>query len=158
MPVRGSVLGTECLPEPFGPDVPTAPHPGSTPLQLAAGVGLIFALLGTLLPWARFGVGSGAFGAWGQPIRWATLTVIAALLGIGAWGIRRALLHPPHALDTAVAVLGGLSSLGAMLSIWHPPAFSPTWIGPWVTLFGGAIACASTVVEIRGRRRAAVAA
>ena len=158
VPVRGSVLGAECLPEPFGPDVPTAPHPGSTPLQLVAGAGLALALLGTLLPWSRFGVGSGAFGAWGEPIRWATLTVVAVLLGILAWGARRALLQPPHFLDTAIAVLGGVASLGALLALWHPPAFAPTWIGPWVALLGGAIACASTVVEVRTGRRAPAAA
>lgn len=155
VPVRGTVLGTECLPEPFGADVPTAPHPGSTPLQLIAGGGLAIALLGTSLPWTRFGGSSGAFGAWGQPIRWATLTVAAVVLGIVAWGARRALLEPPRLLDRAIAVLGGLASLGALVAVWHPPAFARTWIGPWVTFIGGAVACASTLVELRGRRRAA---
>lgn len=158
VPVRGQVLGAECLPEPFGADVPTAPRPGSTPLQLVAGGGLVLALLGTFLPWSRSGFASGAFGAWGQPARWATLTVVAVVLGIVAWGVRRALLQAPRFLDPVIAVLGGLASAGALLSMWHPPAFARTWIGPWVAFAGGAIACASTIVELRTRPRASIPA
>ena len=62
-------------------------------------------------------------------------------------GVRRALLQAPRFLDPVIAVLGGLASAGALLSMWHPPAFARTWIGPWVAFAGGAIACASTIVE-----------
>jgi hypothetical protein len=158
VPVRGRVLGAECLPEPFGSDLPRIVRPPVTVLQLIAGGGLLLALLGTVLPWSRFGVGSGAFGAWGEPIRWATLTVVAAVLGLIAWGARRALLRPPAFLDVSIAVLGGIAGAAALLAVWHPPAFARTWIGPWVAFAGGAIACASTVVEIRARRKASAPA
>jgi len=154
VPVRGSVLGAECLPEPFASDVPTVARPGSTPLELVAAGGFALALVGTVLPWSRFGVGSGAFGAWGEPIRWATLTVAAVLLGLLAWSTRRAMLRPARYLDTVVAVLAGLAGAGALLAVWHPPAFARTWIGPWVAFLGGAIALASTLVELRARGRA----
>ncbi|HEU4527204.1 MAG TPA: B-box zinc finger protein [Actinomycetota bacterium] len=156
VPVRGEVLGAECLPEPFGSDLPRIVRPPVTVLQLIAGAGLALALLGTVLPWSRFGVGSGAFGAWGEPIRWATLTVVAVVLALLAWGARRALLRPPSFLDTAIAVLAGVACVAALLSVWHPPAFARTWIGPWVAFAGGAIACTSTLVEIRARRAASV--
>ncbi|HEX5950955.1 MAG TPA: hypothetical protein VFZ96_08125 [Actinomycetota bacterium] len=154
MPVRGQVLGAECLPEPFGSDVPRIVRPRVTVLQLIAVGGLVLALVGTMLPWSRFGVGSGAFGAWGEPIRWATLAMAAVVLGLLAWGARRALLRPPAFLDVTIAVLGAIASVAALLSVWHPPAFARTWIGPWVAIAGGAIACASTLVEIRARREA----
>lgn len=158
VPVRGQVLGAECLPEPFGSDLPRIVRPRVTVLQLLAVAGLLLALLGTVLPWSRFGIGSGAFGAWGEPVRWATLTVVAVVLGLFAWGARRALLRPPAFLDLAIAVLGGIASAAALLSVWHPPAFARTWIGPWVAFAGGAIACASTVVERHARRAAATPA
>lgn len=146
------MLGAECLPEPFAEDVPPARRPASTPLQLAAGGGLLLALLATALPWSRFGVGSVAFGAWDQPPRWSSLAAVAALLGVLAWALRRTLLPERRAMDTAIAVLAGLVGVFALLSIWHPPAFTRTWIGPWIAVLGGAVACAATLAERRARR------
>jgi hypothetical protein len=54
-------------------------------------------------------------------------------------------------MDTAVAVLAGLVGVFALLSIWHPPAFTRTWIGPWIAVLGGAVACAATLAERRAR-------
>src|SRR6266446_4891571 len=66
VPVRGEVFGNECLPPDLDPagtaldsSAPLMPRP-----VLAAGACWILALAATLLPWMRFGTGSGAFGAW----------------------------------------------------------------------------------------------
>lgn len=155
VPVRGSVLGVECLPEPLGADAPPRPRPAaSSPMQMLGGGALVLALVATALPWSRFGVGSGAFGAWDQPPRWSSLAAVAALLGCLAWGMRRTLLLASRGMNTAIALLGGLVVVGTLLSIWHPPAFTRAWIGPWVALVGGAIACAATLAEWRPRRGA----
>ena len=150
VPVRGSVVGIECLPQPLGVDLAPVPRArGSSTLQLVAGAALLLSLVATALPWSRFGVGSGAFGAWDQPPRWSSLTAVAAVLGCLAWGLRRMLLPAGKAMDTAIAFLGGLGSLGAILSIWHPPAFTRPWIGPWIAVVAAATACGASLA---GRR------
>jgi len=158
VPVRGAVLGVECLPEPLGDEPPPVLRaPGSSPLQLTTGAAFALALVATMLPWSRFGVGSGAFGAWDQPPRWSSLAAAAAVLGCFAWGSRRLLIPSPRWLDAAIAVFGGLIGVGATLSIWHPPAFTRAWIGPWVALVAGAVACGSAVAGRRTPRRPSVA-
>lgn len=149
VPVRGSVLGVECLPEPLGGDAPAPPRAGSSPLRLLAAGALLLGLVATVLPWSRFGVGAGAFGAWDRPPRWSSLTAGAALLGCLAWGLRRALLPASRAMDVPIAVLGGMVSAGAVLTIWHPPAFTRPWLGPWVALGAGLLTCATSVAERR---------
>jgi hypothetical protein len=153
VPVRGSVLGVECLPEPLGGDATPAARPaGSSPLQLVAGGALLLALVATMLPWSRFGIGSGAFGAWDQPPRWSSLAAGAALVGCLAWGVRRVVLPSSRWMDAAITVLGGLVGAGAILSIWHPPAFTRPWIGPWLALVAGALACGTSLAERWTRR------
>jgi hypothetical protein len=110
------------------------------------------ALVATFLPWSRFGVGAGAFGAWDQGPRWSSLAATAAVLGCLAWAARRLLLPSRRWLDVAIAVLGGLVSVGAVMSIWHRPAFTRTWIGPWIALLAGVVACASAVAARRTPR------
>ncbi len=153
VPVRGRVLGVECLPEPLG-------RPGGEPVRRArplpttnalVGAAFTIALLGTAMPWSRFGLGSGLFGAWGRSPRWALLATVAALLGGALWVVRRLLwLGVDGRVDLALAALGGLVALGAALAIWHPPPFTRPWLGPWVALIGGIVA---SVGAIGGRRR-----
>ena len=154
VPVRGTVLGVECLPEPRGDDAtPAAPPAGRSPLRLVAGGALLLALATTVLPWSRFGVGSGAFGAWGQPFRWASLVAGAALFGCLVWGVRRVALPSARWMDAVIAGLGGLVGAGAILSIWHPPAFTRAWIGPWIALVAGLAVCGASLAERRAGRR-----
>jgi hypothetical protein len=153
VPVRGAVLGVECLPEPLGDDPPPAPRAARRPpLQLVTAGALALALVATVVPWSRFGVGAGTFGAWEQAPRWSSLTAAAAVLGCLAWAARRLLLPARRWPGVAIAVLGGLVSLGAAMSIWHPPAFTRTWIGPWIALAAGVVACVSSVAAERTPR------
>ena len=153
VPVRGSVLGVECLPEPLTAGTPApAGTPRSSPLRQVAGAALLMALVATTLPWSRFGVGSGALGAWDQPPRWSSLAAGAALFGCLAWGVRRVFLPSARWMDAVVAGLGGLVGAGAILSIWHPPAFTRAWVGPWLALVAGALACGASLADRRGGR------
>ena len=153
IPVRGKVLGVECLPEPLGGRAtPARGAPSSSPLDLVAGAALALSLVATLLPWSRFGVGSGAFGAWDHAPRWASLAAGGAVLGCLAWGARRVLLPSSRVIDRAIAVLGAMVGAGATLTILYPPAFTRTWIGPWVALVAGAVACGTSLAERRERR------
>ena len=153
VPVRGSVLGVECLPEPLALETPVpARPPRSSPLRQVAGAALLVALGATTLPWSRFGVGSGALGAWDQPPRWSSLAAGAALFGCLAWAMRRVFLPSARWMDAVIAGLGGLVVAGSIMSIWHPPAFTRAWIGPWLALVAGAVACGASLAERRRGR------
>lgn len=152
VPVRGSVLGAECLPERIGGEPAPSPPPEPSGPSAAIAVGLAACLLGTALPWSRVGPDAGAFGAWGGPARWATLAAVATVLGIVLWLVARfTRLVPERAADLVLAALGGLAALGAALVMWHPPAFTRPWVGTWITLVGGLATCAAAVVDARER-------
>lgn len=159
VPVRGRVLGTECLPESADAGAsarPSRPRPPLTGARILQGVGFALALLATVLPWSRFGMGSGAFGAWGRTPRWALVVTIAALAGCLVWAIRQLLAGPDgRGSDVWLTGLGGLVVLATLLAVWHPPAFTRTWLGPWVALVSGLVACAASLASLGRTRRAA---
>ena len=157
VPVRGRVLGPECLAEELGADAPPEPSPrAAVPggrLRAIAGWALVVALAATLLPWSRFGVGSGVFGAWGRQVRWAHLATLASGAGILVWLVRRMLGDGDRrGFDVAIAVLGALTFAGALLAISRPPPFTHTAVGPWVAGIAGAVACAAALMSLRSTR------
>jgi hypothetical protein len=162
VPVRGRVFGAECLPESAERGTPARaarPRPPLTGARVLQGAGFALALLATALPWSRFGMGSGAFGAWGRTPRWALVVTVAALAGCLLWAIRQLVGRPDGpASDAWLAGLGGLVILATLLSVWHPPAFTRTWLGPWTALASGVVACWASVASLRGARRHAGAA
>ncbi len=156
IPVRGRVLGSECLAEALGTEaLPAADQPRPDPARrLRAATGAAFALgVGsTILPWSRFGIGSSAFGAWGADLRWSVFAAAAAVVGLAAWWIARA-SHDfgwPRAVDLALAVLAACLAASAVLAIVRPPPFARTWVGPWVALGAGLIGC---TLSLAARRR-----
>src|SRR6266545_1863923 len=111
VPVRGRVLGVECLEAALGPGLPAEVLPArerwTVPWTI---VGLAFAVAvgATLLPWTRFGEGS----------------------------------HP----------LGAAVTVGATLSTLRPPAFTRPWLGPWIALPAGILACAAALFTMARAR------
>jgi hypothetical protein len=133
VPVRGVVLGPECLPADVrseaGPAL--AQRPPMSRWWLAAGAALLVVLVSTVFRWTRFGVGSGWFGAWGLPLRWST---VAAFAGAGAaivWAIRR---WPGPAAARVVAGLAIGAAVAAGLALLNPPPFTTASAAPWVAL------------------------
>lgn len=156
VPVRGRVIGPNCLPEVLGPDAPIevpAPREPGAAERAIAGVAFAVALATTALPWSRFGVGSDAFGAWGRTPRWALVAGVGSALGCVVWLVRR-LVHPADGRwwDIGLAVLGGVVVLGAVLAIARPPAFTRTWLGPWIAAPAGVAACVASVAALRRSR------
>ena len=154
VPVRGLVLGTECLPGRSAGDQERDANGGAlalalTPERIVVGVAFALALVATVVPWTRVGVGSGVFGAWASAPRWATLSAIAAAAGCATWIVQHVGARAPRGFDVALAVLGGLVAVGALLAITRPPAFTRTWIGPWVALAAGSTACVTSAVSAR---------
>lgn len=154
--MRGRVLGTECLPEPLT-ERPSPRTRRRLPLagpNLLTGAAFGLALLATTLPWSRFGVGSGMFGAWGRTSTWALLAALATLIGATAWVARQVLGDERPAFDVALAILGAIVALASALAIWHPPAFTRVWVGPWIAALAGLVACAASTAGLRRARAA----
>jgi hypothetical protein len=155
VPIRGRILGPECLPAVLGPDLDHgigAGHRSSLPLL---GTGLAFALatLASALPWKRFGLGSGIFGAWGLVPRWSIVAGVAAVLGLSVWAVV-ALRHraPGHRWMNTMLVLAVAVIAASVLHLIRPPAFGPSSFGPWVALLAGVLAVVG-ILRARSRDR-----
>jgi len=155
VPVRGRVLGGECLAGALGPDAPpvvTAP-PRTRPVDDWVGLCFGVVLLTTLLPWTRFGEGSGFLGAWGRPDRWSMLVSGSASFAAVLWiALRRTSLRPSQAWDAALGILALVSCAGALLAILNPPPFTHAAFAPWVALVGASAALAVSVVALHAHR------
>ncbi len=141
-PVRGRVLGVECLAEALGPDSPllepAPPRLRMSRVEAFTGWALGLEVAATMLPWARFGEGSGPFGAWGRSFRWSMVAAVSAALGLALWLLSRALRRPPGRLSAWVQpLLASLMTAGSALALLRPPSFTHPWIGPWFALVAG---------------------
>lgn len=149
-PVRGRVLGAECLAEALGPDSPL-PEPAPARFRMSraeAFTGWAFGLgvAATMLPWARFGEGSGPFGAWGRSFRWSMVAAASAAIGLALWLFSRALRRPIGRLGGWVeTALAALMTVGSALALLRPPSFTHPWIGPWFALVAGLAALGARI-------------
>jgi hypothetical protein len=154
-PVRGRLLGQECLAEELGAEVREDAGPESSRdlRQTIAGAAFAVALVSTFLPWSRSGEGAGVFGAWGRELHWSLLAAVAAVAGLLLWAARRRYgLHRP-AWDFALTALGALVAVGALLAVLRPPSFSRVWFAPWIAVAAGVAALAATI-PLKGSRPA----
>ena len=155
VPVRGQVFGSECLAQVLGPDGATGPRPvPDRPRSLAldiAGIALLGAVLGSVLPWTRFGDPSGTFGGWGiYPQRWSSLASYSALAGLGVWTwlkLKRRSASTGTALVLLLATVAVVA--GSVLHVLNPPPFTHAWLGPWVTLGFGVLGVAAAALVLR---------
>lgn len=125
VPVRGRLIGPECLPDVLdgipGPIIVPTPKPEG---DLLAAAGFAAALLLTLPPWSRFAAVSGPLEAWFG--HWALLAAVAAALGVAIVVLSR--LRPlDQRLQAATYLLLAVAvGLGAILHRIHPPPLSET--------------------------------
>jgi hypothetical protein len=149
VPVRGTIVGPECLAVVLEkvPDTVRVPPPIS-PLGdwlARAGFGLVLAL--TVLPWSKFGQGSRILGAWAP--NWSVLAAVAALAGLGlALSVRYRPVDPRLA-GTAYVILGLLVALGALLHLYRPPLLSEASAAALFALPGAALALLGGVLKAR---------
>lgn len=142
VPVRGRVLGMECLSEVLGDDIPaiTPPRPWRrlrSPADRITGASLAVAALATLLPWTRFSTGSGFAGGWAFDERWSMLAAPAAVIGLTGW---LAFGRRPLMARTAAILAGTLVVIGSLLAALNPPPFTKPALAPWIGLASGATA------------------
>ncbi|MGZ6545755.1 MAG: hypothetical protein ACXVEI_10620 [Actinomycetota bacterium] len=140
VPVKGRVLGPECLSEVLGNDIPasTPPRPWRrlrSPADRVTGALLAVAALATLLPWTRFSTGSGFAGAWAIDVRWSMLAASAAVIGLALWV---AFGRRPSVARTVAIVAGTVVVVGSLFAVLNPPPFTKPAIAPWIALFAGA--------------------
>lgn len=138
--MRGDVFGHECLAEALGQDEggidppPERRHAG----LVIAGAAFLGALVLSLLPWSRFGQGSGLFGSWQLPLRWSALAGIAAAAGAIGWlGTTRAGRHPGPAARLVLEGLAALVAVASLLWILRPPSFTRPSLVPYLSLAFG---------------------
>ncbi len=139
VPVRGRVLGAECLSEVLGNDIPasTPPRPWRrlrSPADRVTGALLAVAALSTLLPWTRFSTGSGFAGAWTFDVRWSMLAACAAVIGLGAW---LAFGRHPSVARTMAILAGTAVAAGSLFAALNPPPFTKPALAPWIALIAG---------------------
>lgn len=146
VPVRGRVMGVECLSEVLGEEVAVAaPLPAwrrrAIRSRTDAGVGALIATaaLATLLPWTRFGTGSGFGGAWAFDQRWSIVAASAGLAGLVAWLL---LGSRPTAARIVAIASGSVVAIGSVMAILNPPPFTKPALAPWIALVAGAGAAA----------------
>ncbi|HYT30726.1 MAG TPA: hypothetical protein VEN82_08095 [Actinomycetota bacterium] len=153
IPVRGSVVGSECLSK-IVEDAPPTPAPSRIPSRgdglAAAGFGL--ALLLSILPWSRFGDAAGFGQAW--TVHWSLLSAAAALAGVAAVLVFHLLPLDPRIEALAYGGLAALIAVGAILHAIHPPPLSRATGVPWrLAVLGAVLAVAGAGAKLRAVAR-----
>jgi hypothetical protein len=96
---------------------------------------LAVAALTSLLPWTRFGTGSGFAGAWAFDERWSMLAASAGVVGLAAWS---AFGRLPSVTRTAAILAGTMVAVGSSFAILNPPPFTKPALAPWIGVAAGA--------------------
>jgi hypothetical protein len=156
IPVRGQLLGPECVGEVLGPDVVREAAPPARRIRRpglgVAGLGFAGALAASALPWSnRFSShDSGLFGGWGfSPPSWSLVAAVAAAVGGAAWVAARWRPGRAEAIRWALLALAALVAAGSVLYLLAPPPFSHPWLGPWVALAAAVAAFAGVLWDAR---------
>jgi hypothetical protein len=146
-PVRGSLIGPECLAAILDEGTPSAPPtlvvPSRGDALTIAGFAIV--VLTSVLPWSRFGDSSRVFAAW--TLHWSLVAVAGALIGLAAalYAWRRPLR--PLAAATVTGALGVVVFVAAQLHYQHPPPLSIGSPAPLLATMGAAIAVIGAVLK-----------
>ena len=164
IPVRGVVLGAECVGSVAGPGARDEPEPSAAmdhhPAFLLTGLAFLVAAAGTVLPWSApsYSHFTGLFGGWGfSPLAWSLVAALSAASGLALW-MGLALRRARGSLLAALPVLAGVGSAGTALYILWPPFATHPWLGPWISLVALALAIAPSVWAVRQRERVSATA
>jgi hypothetical protein len=156
VPVRGRVIGTECLAAELGDPALTAPPDPEPAVAGSRGTvaGAVLAVVATIGPWTGAGAGDRILGAWVPSVRWSMVAAAAALVLLpAAWWFRAR----GSRAGAALVLLAGAAVVSASaFAIAFPPTFQAASWGPWLAAVGGAVsvagAVASGIMERRPRQ------
>src|SRR2546421_2881649 len=146
IPVRGSVVGQECLGEVLEDPPPAPAPPGPPPRARAVAMGGFLLVVGSsILPWARYGDASGTLEAW--TLHWSMLALVAGLAGALLMIFRRRLPWGQKVHSTILVALALAAVVGVALHGLHPPPLSERAPLGWgLALFGS---CAALLGALR---------
>ncbi|HEX2088611.1 MAG TPA: hypothetical protein VHI54_01580 [Actinomycetota bacterium] len=153
-PVRGDLVGPECLSavlDEIPPPTPVPVHvPASANWLVMGGFGLV-ALL-SIFPWSRYGDSSGFLEAW--TVHWSLLAVTAGVAGFaGALWLTRRPADPR--IETALyAGLALVVATAAILHLRRPPPLSASAVAPVLAIGAALIALAGAMMRFRALRMA----
>jgi hypothetical protein len=138
VPIRGKVIGPECLSKVLvdAPPPPYVPAPIGPAGRTLALIGFAVYLVTSVFPWSRFGDSSRFFGAWVP--HWSLVGVGTALLGLAYVLIDRLRPLDPRVLTAGLFACAVVASVAAFLHHHNPPLLSESTNWPWLAL-GGAI-------------------
>ena len=153
-PVRGDIIGPECLSAVLDEMPPPTPVPIRTPRiatpMVVGGFGLVVAF--SVFPWSRFGDSSGFLEAW--TVHWSLLAVLAGVGGVLAsiWLSRR---PADPRFETAIySALAVVIIAGSWLHRLRPPPLSASAVTPLLAIIAALIALAGAVMKFRALRAA----
>ena len=147
VPVRGSVVGQECLSEVLEDPPPPPTPPGPPPRARAVALsGFLLVVASTILPWSRYGDASGWMEAWSP--HWSLLAASAALAGTVVMLLRRRMPWDQQVQSLILVALAVVSLVGVTLHALHPPPLSERWVqrGWGLALLGS---CAALLGALR---------
>jgi hypothetical protein len=146
IPVRGSVVGQECLGEVLEDPPPAPAPPGPPPRARAVALsGFLLVVCSSILPWARYGDASGTLEAW--TMHWSVLALVAALAGALLMIFRRRMPWAQNVQSTILVALAAAALVGVILHGVHPPPLSErTTLGWGLAVVG---ACAALLGALR---------
>jgi hypothetical protein len=151
VPVRGTVVGAECLSAELGSPW-TPPAPGGRSAMMVCGLGMIVALVATTLPWTRLGRW---LGGWAWPFAddapWSDVAAVASLAGCVLWAVARR-REQIRGLAIALTAVGLLVALGGYLAIVSPPPFTRSWLGPYAAAPAGLLAAGAAALATHRAR------
>jgi hypothetical protein len=151
VPVRGRVVGVECVASVLGELQQPSPERGWGRAELLAGSGLALVVIASVLPWTRFGVGSAFLGGWDGVPSWSLLASSSGVVAFAMWW---SIARKGGRGAEVVALAGGVvAAAAAFLALIHPPPFTKPWIGMAAALLGGIAAAVGGAIEVRRRLR-----
>lgn len=140
VPVRGRVIGPECLASVVEDADPAPPSPlvvraGGDRLAIA-GFGLVTVL--SFFPWSRFGDSSHFLGAWS--LHWSLVAAAAGVVGLLFAGYARRRPWEPLLEAVVYAGLGIIVAGASLLHRHYPPPLTAGSAVPWLAVIGGTLA------------------
>lgn len=150
VPVRGRVVGVECIGSVLGELPQPVPGRGWSRVELTAGIGLALVVIASALPWTRFGVGSAFLGGWDAVPGWSLLASVSGVVTLPVWWV----IGRRGGRAEVVASAGGVvAAAAAFLALINPPPFTKPWIGTMTALLGGLAAAVAGAMETRRQLR-----
>jgi hypothetical protein len=147
VPVRGRVIGPECLSKvlvdaPPPPHVPEPIRPSGGRLAL---IGFGIVVIASVFPWSHLGDSSGYFGAWAP--HWSLVAVGAAALGLLLILVDRFRPTDPRVGTASMFLLALVAGVAAFLHHRHPPLLAVSSRWPWVALAGAGLAILGAIIN-----------